>query len=440
MSAEWRNWAGDQRCLPSVFEEPDAPAGVARVIERAVARDQIVRVVGGAHSANDGPMTDDAVVSLKRMGRLIDLDKSRGEVRVEAGIELNRLNDLLWEEGFALPNLGDIGDQSVGGALSTATHGTGIRLPHISAGLREAVLVLADGSTLRVSERIDAEMMRAIRVNVGALGILTEAVLAVVPAFTLAGRDSPMPTDRLLADLDHLLRENDHFQFYKFPYSKIALARVANRVEGPPQPPSRVRATVEDAFQRSFGPICRIGRARPWLIPQINRVVARSAGTPRRIDRSYRLLNRPQPVPFTEMEYAIPRDAVKQAIPAIDEVTERHRFAAPFPLQVRFAAADNAMLSPTTGRETCYVAVHMYQGMPWRPYFEATEEILGALGGRPHWGKRHALSAAQLGPLYPEWASFADLRAHLDPEGRFVNRYVSRVLGAPARSAVVADE
>jgi len=435
---ELRNWTGDRRWSPRALEAPATHPELVEALARAAEWDCPVRVLGGGHSMNGGPITDGVAISLRRMKSLVDVDRAGGRVRVEAGIELDELNELLWSEGLALHNQGDIGDQSVAGAIATGTHGTGSRLHGIAAAVRALSLTLADGSRVEVDER-DPETLRAAQVSLGALGVVTEVTLEAVPAFTLAGWDAPVPLDRLLGELDHLLVENDHFQFYKFPYSGTAVTRVANRVEGPPRPPGRLRGGVEETFHRSFGPICRVGRTFPRAIPWINRAVARAAGTPRRIERSYRVLNRPQPVPFTEMEHALPRQHAAAAIRALDEVTERHRFATPFPLQVRFAAAEEALLSPASGRDTCYVAVHMFTGMPWEPYFDAAEEILAGFDGRPHWGKRHSRTAAELSRSYPGWEGFLAVRERLDPGGRFVNEYVRRVLGSGGRVPVSGD-
>ena len=179
----------------------------------------------------------------------------------------------------------------------------------------------------------------------------------------------------------------------------------------------------------AFGLACRVGRARPALIPRINRIVSRVAGSSRRVDRSFEIFASPRLVRFTEMEYALPRARAREAIEAVRRLIDEHGFAVPFPFEVRFVAGDDAFLSPACGRDTCYIAVHMYRAMEWERYFRAVEEVMDGFGGRPHWGKRHFQTAATLAPRYPEWDRFAAVRARLDPGGRFTNRYVERVLG-----------
>ena len=391
-----------------------------------------MRVAGAGHSFTDAVLTDGTLLSLERMGRVLDADPATGLVRVEAGITLHELNRALWELGLALENLGDIDVQSVAGATATGTHGTGARLRNLSAAIESVELVTADGSTVECDEAGDPDDWRAARVSLGALGVVTAVTLRAVPAFTLEGVDSSLPLEEALGRLGELVDGNDHFEFFTFPHSGLALTRTNNRVEGPPQPRSRGREWIDDVLVRNhfFGACCRVGRAQPRLIPRINRAIARASGTSRRVDRCYAIFASPRRVRFTEMEYAIPRARAAEAVRAVRAVSDEGRFDVCFPIEVRFVARDDALLSPAGGRDTCYIAVHSYEGMEWEPYFRAVEGVMDGFEGRPHWGKRHFQTAGTLAERYPEWDRFAAVRARLDPGGLFANSYVQRVLGS----------
>jgi L-gulono-1,4-lactone dehydrogenase len=268
-------------------------------------------------------------------------------------------------------------------------------------------------------------------VGLGALGVVTAVTLRCVPAFTLEGVDAPAPLDEVLATLDERVAANDHYELYFFPYADRALTRTNNHVDRPPSPPGRVRAWLDDVLLANhvFHAFCLAGRLMPGRIPAINRAVTRLIGTTRRVERSYEIFASPRLVRFTEMEYAVPRARIVDAVQGVRELIERHRFAVPFPVEVRFVAPDDAFLSTAHGRDTAYVAVHMFRGMAYEPYFRAVEELMDGLDGRPHWGKRHFQTAETLRPRYPEWDAFQAVRARLDPQGRFANAYVDRVLG-----------
>ena len=437
MAAEWRNWAGDQACMPAAFERP----GSAGEVAEAVARSDQVRVAGAGHSFTEAVLTDGTLLSLDRMNRVIDVDRATGLARVEAGITLGALSDELWRHGLAFENLGDIDVQSIAGATATGTHGTGSKLRNLSAALHSIELVLADGSIVEVNEESDAEAWRAARVSVGALGVVTAVTLQTVPAFTLEGLDRGRPLDEVLEHIDELADGSDHFEFFTFPYSPLALTRTNRRVPGPPQPRRPRRAWLEDDVIKNgfFGLMCRTGRARPPLIPRINRLVSRLGGMESRlVDRSYRIFATPRSVRFTEMEYAIPREHVVEAIRTVRALVEDGGLAVGFPFEVRFVAPDDAFLSPAGGRETAYIASHMFEGMEFEPFMRGVERIMDGFGGRPHWGKRHFQTAETLRPRYPEWDRFAAVRERLDPEGRFANDYVRRVLGPPVSARTPA--
>jgi FAD-linked oxidoreductase len=433
-AADWCNWAGDERCRPAAVEIPATIEEISAVLARAAARGHHVRVAGAGHSFSDIALTDGVQLRLDRLTRVLDVDRSSGLVRVQAGITIRELNARLAGYGLALENLGDIDVQSIAGAISTATHGTGAGLRNISAQVAELTLVLADGSTLRCAEELDSDVFRAARVGLGTLGVIAEVTLRCVPAFTLRGVDAPAPLADTLARFEELALENDHFEFFVFPHTDVALTRTNNRTDEPPRPRGRVSEYANDVLltNHAFELICRAGRRFPRRIPQLNRLVTRLAGASTRVDRSDRIFASPRLVRFTEMEYALPREHTPEAVRRVLAMIEQRDFAVPFPIEVRTVAPDDALLSTAAGRDSGFVAVHMYRGMAWQPYFRAVEAIMDELGGRPHWGKRHFQTAETLRPRYPDWDRFQAVRVRLDPEGRFANAWTDRVLGPVA--------
>ena len=294
-------------------------------------------------------------------------------------------------------------------------------------------LVTADGSVLELNSDNDADAWRAARVAVGSLGVVTEATLSCVPSFTLRGVDESRPLDEVLDSLDALADSNDHFEFFTFPYSPLALTRTNNRVVDDPKPRSRAMAWVNDIVVRNYvlGLFFRAGRRFPSRIPSLNRLVSRLSGSSVLVDRSYRVFSSPRLVRFTEMEYALPRVHGAAAVRAVRSLIEKRDLPVPFPLEVRFVAPDDAYLSPASERETCYIAVHMFEKMEFERFFRDVEAIMDDFEGRPHWGKRHWQTAATLRSRYPHWETYQSVRKRLDPEGRFANPYVKRVLIEP---------
>jgi L-gulonolactone oxidase len=433
-ATQWRNWTGDQRCTPAARERPRSEEELSEALVRAGARGSRARAVGAGHSFSEIACSEDTMISLEQMSSVLDVDRASGLVRVQAGITINALSRQLDAHGLAMENLGDIDVQSIAGAISTATHGTGARLRNISSQVAALKLVLADGSTLECDEEREPEVFRAARVGLGALGVVAEVTLRCAPAFTLRGIDEPAPLEQTLERFEGLALGNDHFEFFVFPYADTALTRTNNRTDGPARPRGRVAAYANDVLltNHAFGVFCRVARRMPGAIPQINRLVTRLAGRSERVERSASIFASPRLVRFTEMEYALPRERTPEAVRRVMEMIESRGLAVPFPIEVRTAAPDNAFLSTAAGRETGYVAVHMFAGMQWRDYFERVEAIMTELGGRPHWGKRHFQTAATLRGRYPDWDRFQAVRARVDPAGMFTNAWTDRVLGSVA--------
>jgi len=291
--------------------------------------------------------------------------------------------------------------------------------------------VLADGSVLTCSADEHPDVFAVARVGLGALGIVTAVTLQVEPAFLLAADERPLPLDDVLRDLDQHVAENEHFEAYWFPHTEVALTKRNNRTAGPAAPVPRLRALLEDEVLSNglFGATCRLGRAVPSAIPRINRLVAGAASARTYSDAAPAVFTSTRRVRFCEMEHAVPRAELPAVMAELRTLPERLGQRISFPVEVRFAPADDVALSTASGRESAYVAVHVFRGTDPRPYFDAVEALMGAVGGRPHWGKLHSLGAAQLRERYPRFEQFLAVRDRLDPARRFTNPYLDHVLG-----------
>jgi FAD-linked oxidoreductase len=430
MPERWTNWAGEQVCAPERIARPASEEELVQVVAGA----ERVRVAGTGHSFTDIACTDGVLVDLSRMDRV--LAQEGGLVTVQAGITLHQLGAELAARGLALENQGDIDRQTLAGALATATHGTGARFRNLSSRVEAVRLVTAAGKVVDLDEGDD---LLAARVSLGSLGAIASVTLRCVPRFTLRRVDEPRSLDETLARFDELADANDHFEFFAFPYTDVALVRLSERGDFEPRPPGELERLLQDVLLENVVPdvLFRAGRLVPALIPPLNRGIARVVGRSTRTDLSHRVYASRRDVKFTEMEYAVPREHGVEAARRVLELIERRRLRVGFPIEVRVVTGDDALLSTAHGRDTVYVAVHQYRRMEFETYFRAVERIMDDYGGRPHWGKRHYQVAATLRPRYPGWDRFQAVRARLDPEGKFANDYGERVLG-PITSEVAA--
>ena len=428
--ATWRNWAGNQVAHPQSIESPRNVGELAEIVAQASARGQKIKAVGSGHSFTSAAATDGRMLRLENLRGITHVDREKNQVTVGAGTRLSDLNTLLHAEGLALANMGDIAYQTVAGAISTSTHGTGKALTGLAGQVVAMTMVNGNGEIVECSATSHSDVFEAGRVSVGALGVVSQYTLQVVPAFRLRALEQPMRLDDVLENAHDLSATNDHFEFFWIPHTKWALTKRNKRTDDELQPLPLVRGWVEKTFMENyaFGAVCRVGRARPSLIPRLATALP-SSGSREYVDQSFKIFASPRIVRFYEMEHALPVEAVVPALKEIRAMVDRKGYLLNFPVEVRFTKGDDVALSTAYGRDSAYIAVHVYKGMECEPFFRDVEDILRGYDARPHWGKMHYRDAAELSTLYPKWNDFIALRDRLDPGRTFANAYTDTVFG-----------
>ncbi|MYW67317.1 FAD-binding protein [Streptomyces sp. SID8379] len=430
-SEAWRNWAGNVVSRPVREVTPASVEELTAAVRRAAEDGLKVKAVGTGHSFTAAAATDGVLIRPQLLTGIRTLDRANGTVTVEAGTPLKRLNLALAREGLSLTNMGDIMEQTVSGATSTGTHGTGRESASIAAQIKGLELVTASGELITCSEKENPEIFAAARIGLGALGIVTAITFAVEPIFLLTAREEPMTFDKVTSTFDELHAENEHFEFYWFPHTGNCNTKRNNRSAGPEAPVSALSSLWEDEILSNglFQAVNSLGRAVPATIPAIAKVSSKALSARTYTDIPYKVFTSPRRVRFVEMEYAVPREALVETLRELKSMVDRSNLRISFPVEVRTAPADDIALSTASGRDSAYIAVHMYKGTPYQRYFTAAESIFTAHEGRPHWGKVHTRDAAYFAAAYPRFGEFTELRDRLDPDRLFANGYLRRVLG-----------
>jgi len=430
----WQNWGRSASVRPIRVERPRTPEGVQRAVRAAAALNLRVKAVGAGHSFTGVAVAPDVLLELDDLQGLVSADEARGRVTLLAGTRLHRIPALLAPYGLAMENLGDIDRQSISGVISTGTHGTGAGFRGIAAQVVGATLITAAGEFLRVDETQNAELLPAVALGLGALGILVEVTLQCVPAFVMHAIDAPAPLDEVLEGVHELVAAADHYEFYWFPHTDVALTKTTARLpeSAVRRPLPKVGRWIDETLLSNgvYRAVCAGGVVVPAITPPFSRLAVKLTGDREYTDLSHRVLTQSRTVRFREMEYALPQDQIVPVFRAVQALIAKRGWRIEFPIEVRFAAADDRWLSTAHERASAYLAVHRYWRHDPRDYFDAVEQICLAHGGRPHWGKLHSLGADQLRERYPRFDDFLALRDRLDPERRFGNRYLERVLGA----------
>lgn len=459
----WENWGRTASARPARRAAPRDEAELAAEVADAAGAGLRVRAVGAGHSFTPAAVTDGLLLDLHQLSGLERVERrpdGTARVTVRAGTRLYRLHHLLAARGLAMRNLGDIDRQTLAGAIGTGTHGTGARHGGLAGQVVGLRTVGPDGAVHAVSAGDPAgspqrDLFELARLGLGTAGVLTAVTLDVVPAFWLHAREEPWPLGRVLEDVDAFADGADHAELYWFPGTRRALTLRNDRL-GTDEAAEwatarsglkgRLRAVRQEArdllddellSNGLFEVVNRLATAAPGLTATLNRVSSSALGARERVAPSYEVFCHRRRVRFREMEYAVPRDAVRDVLVELDRWLRTSSEPVPFPVEVRFAAPDDVWLSTARGRDTAYVAVHQYVRMPYRRWFDAAESVLVAAGGRPHWGKLHTRTAEDLAEHYP-LADVARVRAALDPGGAFRNDYTDAVLGwssSPGASA-----
>ena len=409
MSVSWSNWSGSVLCEPQRLAMPADEAELCALVRDAGREGLCIRVAGTGHSFTPLVATNGLLLSLDNWTGVESCDVAVGHVTVRAGTKLHELGEELFALGLAMENLGDVDVQSVAGAISTGTHGTGPALANLSAHVVALRLVTAAGEVLDVSAEHHPDLLQAARVSLGMLGILSAVTLRAQPAYCLEERVWREPNALCLERLAERIGANTRFEFFWFPSSDEAECKTLNPTDLPPDEDSAELVVGTPAAAPPGAPREPVERQRVgWSARVIPSVRARL---------------------FNEMEYAVPAEAGPECFRQVrTRMLERHPDVL-WPVEYRTLAADDVWLSPAYGRETVTISVHQDARVPFRDFFADLESIFADHAGRPHWGKIHTRTAVDLRSAYPMVNAFLAVRERLDPDGRFLNPYLCSLFG-----------
>ena len=427
----WRNWARSESSAPQYVSRASSVDDVVETVRFARDRGLAIRPIGAGHSFTGIAATDGVQLDISALDGLLEVDGDL--VTLGAGTNLYQLPALLGPHGLALANMGDIDVQTIAGATSTGTHGTGAAFGGLATQITAVTLVTAAGELLHVSETENAELLPAARLGLGALGVLVAIQIRCVPTFLLHAVERPEKAETVLAEWEQRLAENDHFEFYSWPHADLVSTKTNNRLQpdAPRKPLGRFQRWFENDFMSNtvFTASLETLRVMPGLIPAMNRFSVKAEANREFTDLSSSVFTTPRTVRFREMEYAVPVERIPEALTAIHNLIARKGWRISFPLEVRASAADDLWLSTASGRATGYIAAHRFWRDDPAEYFREIEAIMRDLDGRPHWGKMNSRTADDLRPAYPHFDDFLAVRDRLDPDRVFTNPYLERVLG-----------
>ncbi len=432
MAYKFKNWAGNITGTAENYFQPSGETEIIQIVKDAVAKDKKIKLVGAAHSWSALALPSHYLINLDYYSKILKIDKEKKQVTVQAGIRLKNLNVILRDNGLSLANLGSVSEQSIAGATATGTHGTGIKFGNISTQIIGMKLILADGAVLIINENENADLLPAVRINLGVLGIVSELTIQCVDVFNLRDESYALPFEETLEKIPELIQTTDHLKLWWFPHAPLVGIYRYFRTQEELKPRPTFQKFMDDSFLVNvfFVFMLRLGDWLPKLVPSINKLINKiHFKKVSRIEKTWEVFNVPMPPIHFETEYAIPVEHASEALQKLKEMIERKKLYINFVVEVRFVKADDTWLSPAYKQNACYIGAYQYGKRYWKEYMTGFEELMNSYGGRPHWPKEFTPDAEKISKSFPEFQKFKELKNKLDPKGVFNNALTQRLFG-----------
>ncbi len=428
MPHTFRNWSRTVTFTANEFLKPTSEAQIAQIVTTAAAQGKCVRTTGAGHSFSQILTTNDTLVSLDDIPDTCTVSGSLATVN--GGVRLKNLIPMLKAKGLGLRNMGSVTEQSIAGAFTTGTHGTGARLGSLSSQVTAMRLVDGQGQV----QVVPAADMPAARLSLGLLGIITEVTLDCVPYYQLEYNAYVCRFDDIVDHMDELAASNERALIWWLRPPAGPGDRVIIITKNPVGAPIGFPANAPNLDDSS---IPGFGRSLSFDAGAIGGILLGLSPKARRIRRIVRytdgyetVLQIPLlPVLHREMEYAIPAPLTSKALKQVRHVLDEGDMRVLLPIELRFMAPETHLLSPSLDRPQGVMYMGISPGADildnGPEIFERFEPIMRTLGGRPHWGKHYSLTRDDVERMYPATHNtFVQTRRRFDPNGVFLNSHL----------------
>ena len=422
---EWQNWAGNIRFNPNEMARPSNTQDVVDLVKTG----RKIRCIGTGHSWSKLAPTDDILMSTDGLNKVLSIDKEKNQATIQAGAKLEDLNIELWDEGFAFGNLGSIARQSLAGAVSTATHGTGLNFQILGSMVESFILVKANGEVIEVDKAKDSELFKIALISLGSLGIITEMTFNIVPKFQLHEQSGLMDFEEVCDNILEWLKEENHIKMWWFAHTDKMMVYRYNRTQELRNDTWFRQKFMDEWVSVYFYRLLlwwsnRKPTRRKWMNRQIVNGLLPDVN---RIERSYKVFNVPEPPIHRETEWAFDINLTPTLLREYKQMVEEKGHLINFIQEIRFVKGDDFALSPCYGRDSVYVGAYNADNDDWERLLSDFEELATKHNGRPHWGKEFNIDSNYLKSVYPKWDDFQKLKSELDPKLQFSNPFVSKL-------------
>ncbi|MBJ8453960.1 FAD-binding protein [Acinetobacter bereziniae] len=416
---KWNNWSGFQHSQPEHILKPSSIDELKNIVQNH----HKIRVVGAGHSFTPLVCTDATLLSLDHFSGVENVNTALTQANIWSGTRLFNLDQYLEPIQQSLMQQGDIDQQSLAGAVSTGTHGTGLNLHCISAYVEAFELLTASGDILTCSRQDNPNIFEAGRVSLGSLGILTKITMQNKPRYKLKEHVRLCSVKEFFENIDLWKTQHRHIECFAFSHADQLILKTLDITDEDIQP-RKLSWPSEDALLTIC---CGLTKSFPALNPKLQKLLGVFVKPTTFVDWSSQIFPTPRETKFNEMEYQIPIESGMECLEAVLTGLKHAKAQTFFPVEFRFVKGDDIWLSPFYQQDSISISVHQYHKQAPNQLFDEIEPIFQHYRGRPHWGKMHNMGASQLQALYPKWDDFMQLRAQLDPTQKFLNPYLEKL-------------
>ena len=423
----YSNWSQNEVASNLLFHEPKSIDEISTIIHSLHMKEENLRVVGAAHSFSPIAKPEHHAMSLHQMRGLVSVDMKQQQATFWAGTYLHEIGPKLASYGMALENMGDIAEQTIAGAISTGTHGTGLKLSSISNQVFKWGIIDGKGVYREITRGQD-DLSEALHISLGLLGVVVQVTFQALPLYALRYSSEHISLLDTLMNASTIMNEHRHAEWFYFPGQEKLQLKTMDLIPKPEMKSSKFQKWTDDFMENTvFQLLSRGCRVMPKATKYVSKLSASAVPTGVKEAYSYDIFPSPRKVKFLEMEYAIPVERFEEALEEIHYVLKSQPFRVHFPIEIRVASGEAGFLSPTQGKNSAFFAFHMYKGMDHESYFKWAHQTMEKYGARPHLGKMNKLTKEDLYTKYPHFESFTKIRDEFDPANVFMTNYFKQL-------------
>ena len=404
-------------------------------LQEVIANNDKIRFFGSKQSSADIAAGTDVIIDMTTYNKIVSYNYSKKTITAQSGVILKDVLEAIESVGWCIPCLPDINTITIGGALATGTHGTSGKL--LSEYMVACKLILADATIKTITQ--EDELMNAVKVSLGMLGVMSTITFQCEPIYTLHVKERPENDNEWLPKIKSRLKEHDFLRILWLPHTSKGYVITGDKIDESKEVTENNGPKFLKHRRKASKILYKYSHKYPWTTAIANKILATIFFSSKKEHKGslyQATVTKSRGSTLELAEWTISLDKFPKVFEEIK--TEINKWSNKsfihIPMDVRFVYKDKSWLSYAYEQDTVTMGCVSRNAATADTYeaFKSVEKIFLKHGGRPHWGKRFAAKDAQLTKVYPKWEDFKNLRNELDPTNKFLNPYLASLVNAKA--------